>query len=181
MAEETKSILIEVDLKINDSIKKIGSLKKSIEEIGQEIDEQEKKKANKDPFFDPEKLELLNQTLKATKTELRSMENVTQKAIQANNINTNSIEKARLALSLVSKEWARVADLYGKNSIEAQKLARQKDELTEAIKREERATGDARRNVGNYPFESIRMGWLKIAGGVTAAIALVGRYTPGTR
>ncbi len=169
MAENTeKSILIEVDLNIDKSLNDITVLRSRIQAI-QELIEQNKDKK----FLDENELEKYNQELKVTNKEIRSLENVTQKAIQANELNNNSIEKSRLALSVVSREWARAADLYGKNSIEAQKLAAQKKELTEAIKAEEKATGDSRRNVGNYPFQWITDGWAKVAVGVGAAITAV--------
>ncbi len=68
--------------------------------------------------------------------------------LQGNEIKT--IEQGRNALSVISKEWAKQADLYGVNSKEADKLAKKKTELTESLKELESQTGDNTRNVGNY-------------------------------
>ena len=69
-------------------------------------------------------------------------------SIQGKEIKT--VQEARNALSVVSSQWAKQADLYGRNSEEASKLAKQKLELTERLKTLESQTGDNTRNVGNY-------------------------------
>lgn len=61
-----------------------------------------------------------------------------------------TIQEARNALSVVSSQWAKQADLYGENSDEVKELAELKLQLTERLKEEEAATGDTSRNVGNY-------------------------------
>jgi TP901 family phage tail tape measure protein len=164
MAETTeKNILIEVDLKIDDSINRIGKLREEVKKLEQKIEIE----------TDPKQLELYNQTLKATNKELRAVENVTQKAIQANDLNNHSIGKARLALSVVTAQWVKTTQIYGENSKATKELAKLKDELTEAIKREERATGEHGRNVGNYPFESIKAGWMSVAAGITGTFIAI--------
>ena len=88
--------------------------------------------------------------LKLTQKEIRTNETLTQNLIKAENANTNSIEQLRAKLSVVSVQWAKVTLAEGENSEESKKLTAQKLELTNALKKEEKATGDTRRNVGNY-------------------------------
>jgi hypothetical protein len=88
--------------------------------------------------------------LKSTKAELRANERLTQNVIAANNANAGSIEQLRKQLSVVSVQWARLSKEERENTEEGRRLTAQKLKLTNALKREERATGDARRNVGNY-------------------------------
>lgn len=68
--------------------------------------------------------------------------------LQNNEINT--VQEARNALSVVSSQWAKQAQLYGENSEQAQKLSKHKLQLTERLKELEKSTGDNTRNVGNY-------------------------------
>lgn len=88
--------------------------------------------------------------LKATTAELRANERLTQNVIAANNANTGSIEQMRKQLAVVSVQWAKLSEDERQNTEEGKRLTAQKLQLTNALKREERATGDARRNVGNY-------------------------------
>ncbi|UAB85691.1 hypothetical protein INR75_06665 [Zunongwangia sp. SCSIO 43204] len=69
-------------------------------------------------------------------------------SIQGKEIKT--VQEARNALSVVSSQWAKQAQLYGANSDAADKLAKKKLELTERLKTLESQTGDNTRNVGNY-------------------------------
>jgi hypothetical protein len=88
--------------------------------------------------------------LKSTKTELRANERLTQNVIAANNANTGSIQQMRKQLAVVSVQWSKLSKEERENTEEGRRLTAQKLKLTNALKREERATGDARRNVGNY-------------------------------
>jgi hypothetical protein len=87
---------------------------------------------------------------KAVRKEYNSSQNELGKLISLQGKEIKTIDQGRAALSVVSKEWAKQADLYGVNSAEADKLAKKKLELTETLKDLESQTGDNRRNVGNY-------------------------------
>lgn len=89
-------------------------------------------------------------SLKVLQTELRQNEKLTQNVIQANEANTGSIDQMRKQLAVVSVQWAKLSKDERENTEQGKRLTAQKLQLTEALKREERATGDARRNVGNY-------------------------------
>jgi hypothetical protein len=104
--------------------------------------------------------------LKTLKTELRANEKITQNVISANNANTGSIEQQRKQLAIVSAQWAKLSKDERENTEQGKLLTKQKLQLTNALKKEERATGDARRNVGNYNE------------GVGNSIGLLGQFVP---
>ncbi len=87
---------------------------------------------------------------KSTRKEYNSSQRELGKLINLQGKEIKTIEQGRNALSVISKEWAKQADLYGENSDQALKLAKKKKELTDQLKKEEKATGDTSRNVGNY-------------------------------
>lgn len=61
-----------------------------------------------------------------------------------------SINELRSRLSIVTKQWSALSKEERENSQIGRRLVIQKRLLTEEIKKLERATGDHRRNVGNY-------------------------------
>ncbi|SOC79828.1 hypothetical protein SAMN06296241_1365 [Salinimicrobium sediminis] len=87
---------------------------------------------------------------KSVRKEYNSSQNELGKLINLQGKEIKTIDQGRAALSVVSKEWAKQANLYGVNSAEADKLAKKKTELTATLKDLESQTGDNRRNVGNY-------------------------------
>lgn len=88
--------------------------------------------------------------IKALSSELRTNENLTSKTIQADKIKGDTIEKMRLTLAAVTIEWTKLTEAGLQDSKRGQELNKQKLELTETLKKLEGATGDNRRNVGNY-------------------------------
>lgn len=89
-------------------------------------------------------------THKYLNSEYNSSRNQLSKLLSLQGKEITTLEQGRNALSAVSKEWAKQASLYGENSVEADKLAKKKLELTSRLKELESATGDNTRNVGNY-------------------------------
>lgn len=61
-----------------------------------------------------------------------------------------TIEQQRKLLSAVSVQWAQLTEEEQNNTEEGKALTATKTRLTEELKRLEAATGDNRRNVGNY-------------------------------
>lgn len=84
-----------------------------------------------------------NKTLKQNQRELANLTALRGKEIK-------TVEQGRNALSVLNKEWAKQASLYGTNSKEANKLADQTLELRNRLKELEAGVGDNTRNVGNY-------------------------------
>lgn len=93
---------------------------------------------------------ILEARIKAVSNEVRVNTKLVSDATQAGNGQNLTIEQLRKALSVVSVQWARLTQDERENTEEGKKLTAQKTELTASLKKEEAATGDARRNVGNY-------------------------------
>lgn len=87
---------------------------------------------------------------KTATSQLRSHENMLAKVIETEKAQSNSIEQLRARLAVVSKKWAELSAEERKNSEIGKSLSKEKLDLTNMLKKEEMATGDARRNVGNY-------------------------------
>lgn len=82
--------------------------------------------------------------------EYRTSQRELTKLSSIQNVNNLSVKEAQNLLSVVKSQWENQANLYGENSKQVQALAKQKLELTNRLKKEEGATGDTTRNVGNY-------------------------------
>jgi len=91
-----------------------------------------------------------NVEIKANSTIIRQNEKILVDNTAAQNANSGSITQLREQLKLVSKQWADLSEEERENEEIGGKLAKQKTDLTEKLKAEEKATGDTRRNVGNY-------------------------------
>lgn len=88
--------------------------------------------------------------------KLQSQNRAEAKAIvQVKSSQAGSIEQLRAKLALVTIAWSKLSEEERNNTDRGKRLVQSKLEITEQLKREERATGDARRNVGNY-IEAVR-------------------------
>lgn len=151
MAEE-KIILFEVDFNTSESLEKTKQLKEQLQKTKEEFDNfrENSKKAGIE-LKDNDVIVLQHKAnIKALEMQIKANENITLKLTQAQKANSNTIEQTRFALSAVSAQWAQESKIMGENSERAKELYEQKLRLTEALKAEEAATGDNRRNVGNY-------------------------------
>jgi hypothetical protein len=143
MAE--KIVIGEVDLDISKATKDAQALKQSIELLKQEM------ARAKDEGGETSKEYIeLQAALKTTKKEYNSQINIIGKSVQADTAKQGSMEQLRAKLSVVSNQWAALSKDERENTELGQKLTKQKKELTDQLKKEEKATGDTRRNVGNY-------------------------------
>lgn len=88
--------------------------------------------------------------LKANQAAIRTQEQLLIKATTATNAQAGSVDQLRAQLSIVSKQWSALSQNERDNTDVGKDLAAQKLALTEALKAEEKATGDNTRNVGNY-------------------------------
>lgn len=143
MAE--KVVLISADIDTTKAVKDAQALRTEVEKLKAKTEELKKTQGETSKEYVE-----ANAQLKATQTELRSHENILGKVVAANKANTGSISQMRAELSVVSKAWADLSKEERLNSDTGKQLAARKLELTEALKAEEKATGDTRRNVGNY-------------------------------
>jgi hypothetical protein len=140
-----KVTLYEIDIDIDLAVKDTIKLKKEIENL-KEVSEIAKRTQGELS----EEYITYQAELKATQKELRVNEKLTQDAIAADRAADGSINQLRKDLSTTTVQWAKLSKEERENTEEGKKLVKQKLDLTEALKKEEKATGDTRRNVGNY-------------------------------
>lgn len=84
-----------------------------------------------------------------------------QRAKQLAILRTNerkSIAGLRAQLSLVTLDWKKLTEAQRNDSKEGRRLIANKKALTEQLKRLEKATGDNRREVGNYSIATSKLG-----------------------
>ena len=89
-------------------------------------------------------------TMKALSQEQRENERVLIANTKAQNANDGSVAQLRSQLSAVSVQWSKLTQEERNNTDRGKELTKSKKDLTEELKRLEGATGDNRRNVGNY-------------------------------
>ena len=152
MADTEKAVLLEVDIDTTGAVadlirmkNELDAAKKAVDDLAV-ADEDGKKSIDKNS----EAYILASTQVKILSDEVRKQENYIKQSTIATSENSNSIDKAKAALSAVTIEWGKEAAVVGENSERAKELAKEKLRLTDILKTEELATGDARRNVGNY-------------------------------
>lgn len=151
MAEKIK--LLELDIDVNQLVKNTTDARTSVEKLKEEL-----KLLKKEPAENAKEITILNAQLKNASTQLRENELVLAKYTDTQNINNLTIKEARNQLAAISVLWSNEAKLNGENTEAAKKYAEAKLLLTERIKSEEAATGDNRRNVGNYTQSILEAG-----------------------
>ena len=131
--------------KISEYEKEITKLKNSYKKLS---DQQEKLKQVKKKAIELSKQELIAQQQERAEMAKNRAE---AKAIsQVKSSQAGSIEQLKAKLSLVTIAWSKLSEEERNNSDRGKRLIESKKSITEQLKREELATGDARRNVGNY-------------------------------
>jgi hypothetical protein len=90
-------------------------------------------------------------------TEIKNLSNTVrenERVLQANakmvNSASGSIDQLRAQLALNTQQWNKLSEEERENTEVGKALSKQKLDLTNKLKAEEKATGDTRRNVGNY-------------------------------
>lgn len=143
MAEKT--VLTSIDIDVTKAVQDTQKLREEVDRLKKQTEELGKSQGKTSVEYIKASAQL-----KATSGELRSHENILAKVVTANRAGTGSIAEMRAELAVVSAQWANLSKAERQNSEEGKKLSARKLELTNALKNEEAATGDARRNVGNY-------------------------------
>ncbi len=143
MAEKVELFTIEINT--SDALKDLADSQKAVKALKNEIKELEKAEGD-----NTQELAELNANLKVQQDTLRTNTNLTKNAIKATNEQKGSINQLRAQLAVTTIEWNKLSEEERQNTERGQALTEQKLNLTEALKKEEKATGDTRRNVGNY-------------------------------
>lgn len=136
--DELKATNKELEKQKKQAIKDNQEGKKSTEQVNKVIRENN------------EAISQNNVKIKANSTIIRQNEKILVDNTAAQKANSGSITQLREQLKVVSKQWADLSEEERENEEIGSKLAKQKTDLTEKLKAEEKATGDTRRNVGNY-------------------------------
>lgn len=147
MAEEINQLLkIEIDQKaVDTAISKAAAARQEIDRLKQANKELTKAEGDNSVAIQKNAIEI-----KKNSTIVRENERIVLANEKAQQSNTGSITQMREQLKIVSKQWADLSKEERENTDIGKKLSKQKLELTERLKAEEKATGDTRRNVGNY-------------------------------
>jgi len=143
MAE--KIVIGEVDLNIDQATKDAQSLKQTIELLKNEME-----RAKEEGGETSKEYIQLESALKTTKSEYNQQIKIIGKSVQADTAKKGSMEQLKAQLAVVSKEWNELSEDQRRNTVQGQQLTAQKKELTEQLTKEEKATGDSRRQVGAY-------------------------------
>ena len=150
MAEE--KIIIQVTSNISEQKKTVDELRVAILNLRDEQAKQlQQAKAegataeqiNRIKVEQKNQLDALNTTLKEETKQLKLLNDI-------ENSQADTIKRTKAELAKVTDEWNKSFKVNGQNSEATKKLAAEKLRLTQILKDEEKATGDNRRNVGNY-------------------------------
>jgi hypothetical protein len=138
-------VLTEIDINTDKAVKDIIDLKEEIAVLKSQT-----KSAKESQGELSEEYIKYAAALKSAQGELRTQENLLVKVNTANNAQAGSLDKLKAQLSVTTAQWSKLSEQDRLNSEIGKELTAQKLALTTQLKAEELATGDARRNVGNY-------------------------------
>lgn len=130
--------------------KEIEKLKKSYSTLQTQKEKLEQVKKKSKQLSKEELIQLEKERIAVNKNKAEAKAIAQIKSSQA-----GSIEQLRARLALVTIAWAKLSEEERQNSEKGQRLVESKRQITQELKKEELATGDARRNVGNYK-ESVK-------------------------
>jgi hypothetical protein len=143
MAE--KEVLFQLDINVDALLKDSADSRKSIKSLKEEIKALEKAEDDQG-----EAVEQLTLQLQLEQKQLRENQKLTKNVILTNKENKGSINALRAELATTTVQWAKLSREERTNTDSGKALVAQKKKLTEELKKEEKATSDTRRNVGNY-------------------------------
>jgi len=153
-AKSWKESLSFVDVTETGKIKDLEKEILKLKEASKNLADQKKLLASaKKKEIDLSKDELIS--LQKERAEMAKNRNEAKLIAQIKSSQKGSIEQLRAKLGLVTIAWAKLSEEERNNSDRGARLIESKKQITEELKREEKATGDARRNVGNYS-ESVK-------------------------
>jgi len=145
MSDTEKTIIIKIDLDVNEYTKKSVELNKQASEL--QKTQKELKASGKELSIEyqqnKEKLTSLN-------NELRQNNKTIQDVTRANQAQSGSNEQLRAQLSILTSQYNKLSAEERTSSSAGIEMGKQVASLTETLKANESQVGDNRRNVGNY-------------------------------
>ena len=161
MADTEKIKLFELDIDTNKAVADTRALKVQLELLKESAEQAKIKNGElSDEYIE------YQAAIKVTTAEIRTNERYTQNLISVQDEEKGSIIQMRKELAIVTKQWERLSEDERKNGEIGKQLTAEKLRLTTALKGEEKATGDTRRNVGNYTDS------------INEALGVTGQYVP---
>ena len=137
--------IFELDLDVDAAITSAEDLKKQVDSLKNVLDALKKSgDTNSRTYVEMEA------QYKALRSEYNASQREIGKLLQLQGKEIKTVEQGRNALSVLNREWAKQADLYGENSEQAEALAKKTLDLRTRVKELEKGVGDNTRNVGNY-------------------------------
>lgn len=160
MAE--KVVIADIEINLEQAIQDAVKMREEIERLKEQTNKLRETQGTTNAEY-----VMSSANLKAAQEQLRQQEQMISKVTVSQNANIGSLAQMKAELAVVTARWNQLSKSERLNSEEGKMLAKRKLELTNALKKEEIATGDARRNVGNYHAE------------IEKATSVINRLIPG--
>lgn len=145
MADTEKTVIIKIDLDVNEYTKKSIELNKEIKELTDAQKVLAKSGQTTGLAFQQNK-----EKLATLSRELRENNKIVQDVTRANQSNAGSNEQLRAQLSVLTAQYNKLSEEERENTHAGKEMAQNVAVITSALKKNESAVGDNRRNVGNY-------------------------------
>ena len=146
MAESTeKTVIIRIDLDLDQSTKKSAELNKQIAELNKQ--QKDLTKANKEGSIE---FQRNKEILASLGTELRQNNKLIQDVTKSRQAESGSNEQLRASLSVLTAQYNKLSAEERTNTTQGIEMQKQIATITATLKENESAVGDNRRNVGNY-------------------------------
>lgn len=143
MAETIK--IFELDVDVDAAIKATSDLKKKSIDLKESLDA-----LKKSGDTSSETYVRLEAAYKNVNREYSASQTQIGKLLKLQGQQIKTVEQGRNALTILNKEWAKAASLYGENSKEADELAKKHLELKNRVNELQKSVGDTSGNIGNY-------------------------------
>ena len=149
--------------KLENEISGLIKKQQQLESVIKKLNEQRKKT--------PKAITAETEALKKNRAEARQVAKI-------QNTTRGSIENVRAKLGLVTTAWTKLSAAELENTKRGRRLVQSKKAITTELKRLEKATGDNRREVGNYGLATskLRGGLVSLAGAAGVTFGVFGAF-----
>ncbi len=145
MADEKKTVIIDLKFDVSDFTQTAAKLNKEISDLNKQ--QAELKKQGQEGSIEYQKN---SEALRENRKELAEVNKTISNLTTANKANAGSNEQLKAQLSIMTLEYNKLSKEQRENTARGKELFTQINQTTEALKKNESAVGDNRRNVGNY-------------------------------
>src|SRR3989304_36670 len=145
MADEKKSIIIDLKFDVSDFTQSAAKLNKEIATINKQ--QAELKKQGQEGSIQYQKN---SEALRENRKELAEVNKTISNLTTANKANAGSNEQLKAQLSVMTLEYNKLSESERNNSARGKELFAQINQVTSSLKGNEEAVGNNRRSVGDY-------------------------------